>query len=214
MPQLFVEQLANVDFSYLCPDYGLVGETWLLDVCLQGKLDDQGMIFDFSNVKHEIKLVVEEFIDHKLLVPVNYEGLRVEKHLSSTEIWFTDRQQREIYCHSPTQGICEIDCMTINIAVVEQQLVTMVKKVLPANVTTIDLKLKIPETRHSYQYSHGLKKHEGACQHIAHGHRSDLKILNNKQISAEWENFWIEKLHRKYLADAKDIVKKHTKNNK
>ena len=42
--QLFVNQLTNVDFSYLDAARGLVGETWLASAILDGVLDDQGMV--------------------------------------------------------------------------------------------------------------------------------------------------------------------------
>ncbi|HID66548.1 MAG TPA: 6-pyruvoyl tetrahydropterin reductase, partial [Aquificaceae bacterium] len=42
--ELFVERLTIVDFSFLHPTRGLLGESWILDVVLEGKLDAQGMI--------------------------------------------------------------------------------------------------------------------------------------------------------------------------
>ena len=50
--RLFVDQLTNVDFSYLCPARGLLGETWLASIQLVGSLDEQGMVCDFGTVKN------------------------------------------------------------------------------------------------------------------------------------------------------------------
>ena len=48
---LFVDNLTNVDFSYLDADRGVVGETWLASIVLEGALDEQGMVCDFGIVK-------------------------------------------------------------------------------------------------------------------------------------------------------------------
>ena len=49
--QLFVDQFTNVDFSYLDAERGLVGETWLANITLEGALDEQGMVHDFGHIK-------------------------------------------------------------------------------------------------------------------------------------------------------------------
>ncbi|MCY4178076.1 MAG: 6-carboxytetrahydropterin synthase, partial [Endozoicomonadaceae bacterium] len=66
MNTLFVKKLTSVDFSFLCPERGLVGETWLVDVFLHGKLNQEGMVFDFGNVKKQMKSLIDGFADHKL----------------------------------------------------------------------------------------------------------------------------------------------------
>jgi hypothetical protein len=53
--QLFVNNLTNIDFSYLCPDRGLVGETWLVNIVLKGPIDPQGMVCDFGKVKKTLR---------------------------------------------------------------------------------------------------------------------------------------------------------------
>ena len=37
--QLFVNDLTVMDFSYLCPERGMVGESWIVDVILSGDPD-------------------------------------------------------------------------------------------------------------------------------------------------------------------------------
>ena len=54
MMRLFVNQITHVDFSYLHPIYGVLGETWLIDAELEGQLDNQGMVCDFGVVKKNL----------------------------------------------------------------------------------------------------------------------------------------------------------------
>jgi 6-pyruvoyl-tetrahydropterin synthase len=76
--RLFVDNLTNIDFSYLCPKRGLVGETWLANVELAGELDEQGMICDFGIVKKILRNWLEHRIDHCLLVPANSPEVKTD----------------------------------------------------------------------------------------------------------------------------------------
>ena len=38
--KLFVNDLTVMDFSYLCPQRGMVGESWIVDVVLDGGLNE------------------------------------------------------------------------------------------------------------------------------------------------------------------------------
>lgn len=79
MTALFVNQLTTLDFSFLSPERGVVGESWLVDVTLYGDLDDQGMVFDFGHVKKQVKASLDLLADHKLLVPIAHPFIKMKR---------------------------------------------------------------------------------------------------------------------------------------
>ena len=79
--------------------------------------------------------------------------------------------------------------------------------VLPDNVNAIELTLRTEylDTPY-YHYSHGLKKHDGNCQRIAHGHRSPVMIYENGEESLRWNQYWAERWQDIYLGSEEDRV--------
>ena len=194
MAKLFVEALTVIDCALLDCDRGLIGESWIVDLELGGELDNQGMVLDFSTVKKQIKQLIDAEVDHRLLVPTRAEALTLTKTANSTEIVFNSRVGGIVH-HSPGEAIC-----TINAARIDQQTVTdflhqLLRERLPSNITSIGLVLRTEATDEAYfHYCHGLKKHDGNCQRIAHGHRSRIEInIDGKRDPAmerEWANRW------------------------
>ena len=80
----------------------------------------------------------------------------------------------------------------------------------PPRVSAIRLSFQDePLTGASYTYSHGLRRHDGNCQRIAHGHRSPLHIWQAGTRAPSLEAEWAERLADRYLVDKSDIEDNH-----
>ncbi|MBZ0333876.1 6-carboxytetrahydropterin synthase [Marinobacter sp. AL4B] len=208
MNHLFVDNLTVIDFAYLDPTRGLVGESWIADVVLGGELDDQGMVFDFSNVKRTIKRVIDERVDHRLVIPRGYEGLHWNEDQAHTFRWdLTDGSH--IIHTSPDEAVVWLSSEHLEKSAVAALLEKELKAVLPGNVTTVEINLRedIIEGPY-YHYVHGLKKHLGNCQRIAHGHRSPIRINRNGQRDTGLEKRWAKLWEDIYVGTEEDVTRR------
>jgi len=212
MARLFVEQLCALDFARLDGECGLLGDTWLVDVELEGSLDDQGMVFDFGSVKPVVKSIVDATVDHRLLVPRRHSGLRIEESEGGLEIWFPVGE-RTIYHRSPPGAVCLLETEAVTPDAVSRHLQEKLRPALPASVTGISLGLR--EERISgpwYRYVHGLHQHQGSCQHIAHGHRSRIEILRDGRRCEATERWLADRWRDIYLGCRSDLVEEVERN--
>ena len=113
MACLFVEQLCVIDCASLHPESGLRGESWIVDLQLEGGLDDQGMVFDFGLVKPRVKAVIDEKIDHRLLVPLRSEALSIGTRdgVATLEFRYGDAI---LYHRSPEDALCLLDTSEVS----------------------------------------------------------------------------------------------------
>lgn len=209
MNHLFVDNLTVIDFAYLDPTRGLVGESWITDVVLGGELDDQGMVFDFSNVKRTIKRIIDERVDHRLVIPRGYEGLSWNQDTPDTFSWaLTDGSH--IVHMSPDEAIVWLSSERVVPSAVAALLERELMAVLPANVTSVEINLREDVIEGAYyHYVHGLKKHLGNCQRIAHGHRSPIRIDRNGHRAYDLEQTWAKLWQDIYVGSEEDVVRRH-----
>ena len=207
--QLFVNDLTVIDFSYCCATRGIVGESWIVDVLLDGSLNEMSMVLDFAVVKKQIKAIIDEAVDHKLLLPMLDSAITVADSTDRAGHEFVDfsSQQGNYNLQSPRCAFAKIDAAQIDIASVTAYLTDIILAQLPNNVQGLTLNLR-PENIDGayYHYTHGLKLHDGNCQRIAHGHRSKIHLYKNGQRSAALEDMWSLRWQDIYLAEQCDLV--------
>ncbi|MBU2112858.1 MAG: 6-carboxytetrahydropterin synthase [Gammaproteobacteria bacterium] len=202
---LFVRDLTVIDFSYLCAERGMLGESYIVDVELHGNLDATSMVLDFSRVKKIIKQAIDQLVDHKLAVPGNTKALTLQQNAEQVVLQFTSARGL-ISMAAPAQAVVSIATSQINEHSVTEFLQQQIKPLLPDNVAQLVFTLR-PEqsTGFYYHYSHGLKKHDGNCQRIAHGHRSTIQIYTDNMLSPRLNKYWCERWQDIYLGTEADL---------
>ena len=142
MAQLFVNNLTVIDFSFLDPDRGVVGESWIVDIELVGDLDEQGMVFDFGHVKKQIKQFIDAQADHRLLVPAAASGCLTREDDDYLSIAFTLNSGAMISHRSPRDAVLLVAANAINPEQIASDLQTQLKSILPDNVQDVFITLR------------------------------------------------------------------------
>ena len=205
--QLFVNDLTVMDFSYLCPERGMVGESWIVDVILSGDLNDESMIQDFGKVKKNLKRLIDDYVDHKLLVPADYANVAIvhEDNSEHVDVRFTCNDGRVIQLYCPAEAYAFIYGETVTKDSTGSYLREVIATHLPENVDNLELILRTEViTTPFYHYTHGLKKHDGNCQRIAHAHRSKIDVFVNGENSLESQQYWASRWEDIYIASEED----------
>ena len=206
MACLFVEQLTVLDFSRLDRERGLVGESWIVDLELEGQLDEQSMVLDFGDVKRIARRAVEACADHRLLVPTLGDA-GIDEQGGSTAVTWPWGADRTLRVRSPSGAFALLAADRVDMASLRPVLVEAVASVVPGNVTDIRIGLREEDRPgHYYHYSHGLKRHEGLCQRIAHGHRSRIEIRRDGARAEDLERAWAARWKDVYLGSREDLA--------
>lgn len=205
MPRLFVEQLTVLDFSRLDPERGLVGESWIADLELGGELDEQSMVLDFGIVKGLARDAMEDLADHKLVVPCGCPGVSVTQNDGRLAVRLEG--PAALALTSPAEAVCRLDEPEVTVGRLARRLEDAVRAVMPANVGEVVVALREEATPGAYyHYSHGLKRHAGNCQRIAHGHRSRVEVWRDGRRSEQWERYWAGRWDDIYLGSGEDVA--------
>ena len=211
MAALFVKHLTVLDFSYVHPERGILGESWIVDVELYGELDHQGMVFDFGHVKKQVRDAVESLFDHKLLLPRELPHLATRETDAGLEISWRDHKGRAFRHLSPLEAVEWVEGNSITQEALIPLLEDTAMAAVPENVGRVAIELRTEEISGAfYQYSHGLKKHDGNCQRIAHGHRSRIKILRNGKRDPLLEKAWSLRWKDIYIGTEEDLLSRLT----
>lgn len=206
MSVLFINRLTLLDVSLLHPERGLLGESWIVDIELEGSLNQEGMLLDFGLVKKKVKGIIDEHFDHRLLVPATYPGLRIRKQNQQLELTFIQTTGETLKHLAPTQATALIDTSEVTADNLKQAITDKLSAEFPDNIGKIKLHLLTEKTDGaSYQYSHALKKHAGNCQRIAHGHRSRIEIYRDGEHDPQLERNWAQRWRDIYIGTVSDL---------
>jgi 6-pyruvoyl-tetrahydropterin synthase len=205
---LFVDNLTNVDFSFLDPERGLLGETWLANVCLHGELDEQGMVCDFGTVKKVMRHWLDTELDHRLAVPIRSPNIRIDEDGDFLTIhWQFGTAGEFLSTRSPRDAIALVDAEILTLETIAAWCITQLTQLFPTSVAELELTFSLEAMDGAYyHYSHGLKKHLGNCQRIAHGHRSRIDIWANGHKAPALEQQWASAWADIYLGTREDLT--------
>ncbi|OCH60767.1 6-pyruvoyl trahydropterin synthase family protein [Vibrio splendidus] len=204
---LFVRDLTVIDSSYICEHRGVVGDSWILDVTMSGELNEMSMVLDFSKVKKQIKHLVDEHVDHRLLLPMQSAAIVLQASKAGYSKVDVLRGDKSLHLHCPDEAYCLIDAEAITIESVTAHVYHILRDNLPSNVTGLEITLRHENINGAfYHYTHGLKKHDGNCQRIAHGHRSPVEIVVDGQRDEQREHAFAQRWEDIYLGSKEDQV--------
>ncbi|EGA67930.1 hypothetical protein VISI1226_08384 [Vibrio sinaloensis DSM 21326] len=204
---LFVRDLTVIDSSFICERRGVVGDSWILDVTMSGELNEMSMVLDFGRVKKQIKHLVDEHVDHRLLVPMKSDAISYQSTKPGYATLDVQRGAKSIHLQCPDEAYCLIDAEEITLESVTQHVYDILRDNLPSNVTGIEITLRNEHIAGAfYHYTHGLKKHDGNCQRIAHGHRSPIEIVVDGKRDSDKEAAFAKRWQDIYLGSQEDKV--------
>ncbi len=184
-----------------------MGESWRVDVELEGSLNSQGMVLDFSDIKQHVKQTIDQHFDHKLLVPARSSSCHIVEQVGSLEIEFQLDSGAWIRHSSPATAVTQIEASQVDLESLGRAIMEKIAPGLPDNVSNFQLSLHHETTSDpSFHYSHGLKQHCGNCQRIAHGHRSRIEIYQDGERNRGLETEWAELWRDIYIGTTADLV--------
>jgi 6-pyruvoyl-tetrahydropterin synthase len=201
---LFVEKLTILDYAYLDLQQGFLGGTVHVDANIIGDMDSEGVVFDFSKCKKLIKGVIDETMDHKLVIPKQY----CEAH---DDLFYTTAVPGCSVYSTPGQGLCLIDGSMVNLAAMtaylQTKIMTAIEEANMLNIDAVEIRLYEEEIKgYWYRYTHGLKSHYGNCQRLIHGHRSQLKIWVDGIRQPDIEKYLCETHHNSHFYFNQNVI--------
>lgn len=202
--QLFIDNLTHIDFSYLDAARGLVGESWQVDLLLQGGLDEQGMICDFALAKPRIKQWLDQWVDHVLLLPRALPNLELKQTPERLQLQWPHPRGGLLQLNAPRAAVTLLPLATLTPEALADWCNPQLSQLFPGAQVQLTLR---PEAHNQafYHYSHGLKQHQGNCQRIAHGHRSRIEIHSAQGRDPGLEQQWAQQWQDIYLGNRQDL---------
>lgn len=206
MREIYVRQVSVIDYARLDGEKGLVGESDIVDVAIQGDLNSALMIFDFGLIKRQIKALLDERIDHQLLVPSAHPNIQCRADNGQREVSLRLGTRRLVYS-APEGAVAWFDVQTIDRDCLARYCEALILAALPENVSAVRVSLRRePVVGMPLTYCHGLRDHQGNCQRLVHGHLSRLQITIDGESRPDIEQAWAGLLGDRYIGSRDDCV--------
>ena len=199
---LFVRDVGKIDCAMFDPSFGIIGQSWYVDVWLTGSLDDNGFVFDFSPLKALIRHTLATTLDHALIIPVGSQSVQYTE-LDQGERWTLKSKARGDAAESRWDyisakgSVFPIHTIALKTANIEQEFARIIRHRLPPSVHQLVVKLReeaIAPTEASYRYTHGITGHNGLCQRLFHGHRSRIEIFIGDERRPDLEHYVVREV--------------------
>ena len=212
---MYVDEIDILDCAVFDTKLGVIGSSHSVDVELSGLLDKDGFVFDFSDVKKQIKKDLKETLDHALLVPKQSQSISLDENNGYLSIRFEsmERSEKTTEYHCPKKAVYLLDATEITTKALEREAEKVFMKNMPSSVT--DIRVTLREEQNDdftfFRYTHGLPGHKGLCQRLLHGHRSSLRVFLNgerrKDIESDICTNWFN--NHVHIAEPSQMTTKH-----
>jgi len=182
---LFYKQLTIIDACLLDPLMGLMGQSWMVDVYLTGETDEESVVADFSIIKQKIKSLIDQYVDHRILV--DQKLVQLLDGVGKFNYSYGSTIPHSLEYVAPEQAFCLLPYSNANTESIQVYLNDLLIKQMPKNILEVEVKLREEENPITFHYTHGLKQHYGNCQRLFHGHRNTIEIWRNGVRNEKWE---------------------------
>jgi len=152
--------------------------------------------------------LLEKVADHKLVVPGAANGYYQNSQQGTSSLTFRLDDGNQISYQGSAHSAAILNRLSsITPFAVAEYIENELNPILPNTINQIKVSLS-PEkiSGQYYHYTHGLQKHQGNCQRIAHGHRSKIQIEVDGVRSPKWEKHWAELLRDIYIGTREHTV--------
>ena len=119
---IFVNALDTLDCAVFDRRYGVSGHSWYIDVRGEGSGDGNYFVYDFGKFKLEIKSLIRETLDHRLLVPT---CPAVQHH---DMVWLLKTQDSSWSYTCPASAVTQLPVPEINRDTVTTALTTLLQQ--------------------------------------------------------------------------------------
>lgn len=190
---LFYQSLTVIDAATVDPLNGLMGQSWYVDISLTGHRDEESVIADFSKIKNKIKKIIDEKIDHRLII--DHKLVNVVDDRVSIEVHFGSNQVQKIQYQAPLESVCLVS-MGSDEKSLETFIATLLMNEMPSNVKRVEVNLRTEKFPEMFHYTHGLKQHYGNCQRLFHGHQNTIEVWKNGTRELSWEKKLVQEVFK------------------